>query len=319
MRQADARDFLCRRGLVGGQPRDLRRREGRDHGFFHLGRQSLCLDRGLRVAPELGRAEDAAGRVEEHRTVLLPRDADGGDRFPRIFVELAHGLLAGGEALGEPGGRVLLGAALDGGREEAVRARGCVFFERGFVEVGSENEKSRAPLSNSIANSNASRFSLPPPPPPPLFELTSGHHLFRFQVEHHGLGALGAHVEADGEAGHGDGVLSEQRGRKIEGSNEFFFFLLSKMDKAQNFFHPRLGLEAAIELISFLFGVFPFFLPFFLWLKAPQCRYAACLFRARASAWDYNQAPSARIRGASRAERGRREIQKRVLFFFLSA
>ena len=83
--------------------------------------------------------------------MLLPRDADGGDGFSLGFVEVGDGFFAGGEALGEPRGRVLLCAPLDGGLEEAVGARSCFCVFGGKVE---EVEKT------SIASSRVSFDSL---------------------------------------------------------------------------------------------------------------------------------------------------------------
>lgn len=101
-----------------------------------------------------------------------------------------------------------------GGRRSAKLGFGLFrLWERG-VEVTEEVETlSRLPMSR------CSRF-----PPSSSKTLTSGHNFLRFQVEHHGLGALGAHVEADGEAGHcAEGGAREKLRESTLFFSAFFF------------------------------------------------------------------------------------------------
>jgi hypothetical protein len=220
--------------------------------------------------------------------VLLPRDGDGDDRPPGPLVQCRHGLFAGGEALGEPGGRVLLCSAPDRGGEEAVGARSWVLVCFVCGKGGSRSEEetlSRLPMSR------CSRF-----PPSSSKTLTSGHNFLRFQVEHHGLGALGAHVEADGEAGHcAEGGAREKLRESTLFFSAFFFDVKRRRKKRARALKkkPFLSLSLSLSLlarepaIDFILKVapnFPFFPSFILRLTAPLCRCAACLSCARAFA-----------------------------------
>ena len=169
-----------------------------------------------------------------------------------------------------------------GGRRSAKLGFGLFrLWERG-VEVTEEVETlSRLPMSR------CSRF-----PPSSSKTLTSGHNFLRFQVEHHGLGALGAHVEADGEAGHcAEGGARENLRESTLFFSAFFFDVKLRRKKRARALKKKpflslslLAREPAIDFILKVAPNFPFFPSFVLRLTAPLCRCAACLSCARAFA-----------------------------------
>ncbi|MNV57182.1 hypothetical protein D3C71_1494990 [compost metagenome] len=72
-----------------------------------------ALGRGAGVAPQLGRREDLPRSVDRYEAVLLPRDRQRGDAGTNLGIDRTKAGLKGRD----PRGRLLLTAAIDGGRQ----------------------------------------------------------------------------------------------------------------------------------------------------------------------------------------------------------